>query len=203
VISNTRIRSRVTVAGIMMALTCAPISRAQTQSDTVPQAPSTNLAQRVQDLEKELKDLRGELAAMKQSRASGPRPIAEVASTMPSLPASAPEPLVQGAAPAAAAAVPAPEKFSLSGLLGPTTLSGFVDTYYSYNSNQPANRINQYQNFEINSGQFGLNMIELVADKAPDATASRLGYPHRARLRPGSESGERHGNRTGRHGIEF
>ncbi len=160
----------------MMALTCAPISRAQTQSDTVPRAPSTNLAQRVQDLEKELKDLRGELAAMKQSRASGPRPIAEVASTMPSLPASAPEPLVQDAAPAAAAPVPAPEKFSLSGLLGPTTLSGFVDTYYSYNSNQPANRINQYQNFEINSGQFGLNMIELVADKAPDATASRLGY---------------------------
>ena len=33
-----------------------------------------------------------------------------------------------------------------------------------------------FRNFDINSGQFGLNMIELVADKAPDATASRLGY---------------------------
>ena len=95
---------------------------------------------------------------------------------MPSLPASAPEPLVQDAVPAAAAPAAAPEKVSLSGLLGPTTLSGFIDTYYGYNSNQPASRINQYHNFEINSAQFGLNMIELVADKAPDATASRLGY---------------------------
>ena len=34
----------------------------------------------------------------------------------------------------------------------------------------------RFRNFDINSGQFGLNMIELVADKAPDATASRLGY---------------------------
>ena len=179
VISNMRMCSRVTVAlcGLMMALICASQLRAQAQSDTVPQAPSADLAQRVQDLEKELKDLRGELAAMKQSRVAGPRAIAEVASTtMPSLPASTPEPLVQDAAPAAAAPGPAPDKISLSGLLGPTTLSGFVDTYYGYNSNQPANRINQYHNFEINSGQFGLNMIELVADKAPDAAASRLGY---------------------------
>jgi hypothetical protein len=159
----------------MMALTSVPMSRAQTQADATPQAPSAGLAQRVQDLEQELKELRSELSAIKQSRTAGPRAIAEVASTtMPSLPASAPEPLLQDATPAAAA--PAPEKISLSGLLGPTTLSGFVDAYYSYNSNQPANRINQYHNFEINSAQFGLNMIELVADKAPDPTASRLGY---------------------------
>jgi hypothetical protein len=176
-ISNTRSCSRVTVAllGFMMALTSVPLSRAQAQSGATPQAPSADLAQRVQDLETELKDLRSELAAMKQQH--GPRAIAEVASTtMPTLPASAPEPLVQEAPPAAAAPAPAPEKISLAGLLGPTTLSGFVDGYYSYNSNQPANRINQYHNFEINSGQFGLNMIELVADKAPDPAASRLGF---------------------------
>ena len=64
----------------------------------------------------------------------------------------------------------------LAGLLGPTTLSGFVDVYYGYNSNQPIGRTTAFRNFDINSGQFGLNMIELVADKAPDATASRLGY---------------------------
>ncbi len=48
--------------------------------------------------------------------------------------------------------------------------------YYGYNSNQPIGRTTAFRNFDINSGQFGLNMIELVADKAPDATASRLGY---------------------------
>ena len=72
------------------------------------------------------------------------------------------------------AAAPAPT--GLAGLLGPTTLSGFVDVYYGYNSNQPAGRTTAFRNFDINSGQFGLNMIELVADKTPDATASRLGY---------------------------
>ena len=177
VISKMRICSRMTVAllGLMTALLCVPVGRAQAQSDAATQAPSTDLAHRVQDLEKELSDLRSELAALKQSRSSGPHGIAEVASTtMPMLPASAPEPIVQDATPAAAS--PAPEKPSLAGLLGPTTLSGFVDTYYGYNSNQPADRINQYHNFEINSGQFGLNMIELVADKAPDAATSRLGY---------------------------
>ena len=55
-------------------------------------------------------------------------------------------------------------------------MSGFVDVYYGYNSNQPAGRTTAFRNFDINSGQFGLNMIELVADKAPDATASRVGY---------------------------
>ena len=33
-----------------------------------------------------------------------------------------------------------------------------------------------FRNFDVNSSQFALNMLELVADKAPDATASRVGY---------------------------
>jgi hypothetical protein len=85
---------------------------------------------------------------------------------------AAPPVVPQDPAPAPAAA---PEKVSLAGLLGPTTISGFVDTYYGYNSNQPYNRITPYRNFDINSGQFGLNMIELVADKAVSSD-SRVGY---------------------------
>jgi hypothetical protein len=60
--------------------------------------------------------------------------------------------------------------------LGPVTLSGFVDTYYGYNSNQPASRTTAYRNFDINSDQFSLNMIELVADKSPDPAASHVGF---------------------------
>jgi len=88
--------------------------------------------------------------------------------------AAAPAPAQAMVATPAPAASPAPT--GLAGLLGPTTLSGFVDVYYGYNSNQPIGRTTAFRNFDINSGQFGLNMIELVADKAPDATASRLGY---------------------------
>src|SRR6266511_2357391 len=68
-----------------------------------------------------------------------------------------------------------PPPTGLAALLGPTTLSGFVDVYYGYNSNQPVNRTTALRNFDINSGQFGLNMIELVADRAT-STDSRVGY---------------------------
>ncbi len=85
-------------------------------------------------------------------------------------PATAAAALPTSAPPATSAAT------GLAGLLGPTTLSGFVDVYYGYNSNQPANRTTALRNFDVNSSQFALNMLELVADKAPDATASRVGY---------------------------
>jgi len=79
-------------------------------------------------------------------------------------------------APAAAAApAPAPEKVSLSGLLGPTTLSGFVDVFYGYNSNQPASHANAFHNFDMNSSEIGLNMLELVADKAVSSD-TKVGY---------------------------
>ena len=127
------------------------VSLAQTE-------PAPDLASRIDSLEKQLADLRTQMEAQKAAATAAPAPAPAAAV----LPAATP------------AAAPAPT--GLAGLLGPTTLSGFVDVYYGYNSNQPAGRTTAFRNFDINSGQFGLNMIELVADKAPDATASRLGY---------------------------
>jgi hypothetical protein len=117
--------------------------------------PAPDLASRIDSLEKQLADLRSQMEAQKTAAPASVPAAAALVSTAP-------------------AATPAPT--GLAGLLGPTTLSGFVDVYYGYNSNQPVGRTNQFRNFDINSAQFGLNMIELVADKAPDATASRLGY---------------------------
>lgn|SRR5579872_4104225 len=65
---------------------------------------------------------------------------------------------------------------SLASLLGPTTFSGFVDTYYQQNFNNPSSRANTLRPFDVTTNQFGLNLIELVVDKAPDANASRTGY---------------------------
>ncbi len=69
---------------------------------------------------------------------------------------------------------PAPP--SLAGLLGPTSLSGFVDVYYGQNFNNPANRANSTRFFDGATNQFGLNLVELVVDKAPDPSNSRTGY---------------------------
>ena len=51
-----------------------------------------------------------------------------------------------------------------------------MDAYYGYNANQPASRTTALRNFDINSDQFSLNMIELMADKAPDPAASHVGF---------------------------
>jgi hypothetical protein len=144
-------------ASIALALTIESIPVCSAQTDT-SSPTSADLAKRIDDLEKEL-------AALKSQVAAQPTPAAAPAA------AAAPAQAATSAAPAAA---PAPA--GLAGLLGPTTLSGFVDVYYGYNSNQPISRTTGLRNFDINSAQFGLNMLELIADKPPDPAASHVGY---------------------------
>ncbi|HVP44175.1 MAG TPA: porin [Terriglobales bacterium] len=90
------------------------------------------------------------------------------------------EPAAPAATPAAASAVTTPVEstahpVTISGLLGSTTLSGFVDLNYGFNFNQPASRTTGLRSFDAPANQFALNMVELVADK-PAETASRFGY---------------------------
>ena len=151
---NFAFRWRVLVLAVTLGIVCSSANRSLAQSE-----PAPDLAGRIDSLEKQLADLKAQMEAQKAAAAA---------------PAPAPVPAQAAVATSTPAATPAPT--GLAGLLGPTTLSGFVDVYYGYNSNQPIGRTSAFRNFDINSGQFGLNMIELVADKAPDATASRLGY---------------------------
>jgi Putative beta-barrel porin-2, OmpL-like. bbp2 len=138
-----------------LSFPAVPIAAAQTASDAGPSTP-VDLAKRVDHLEKELNQLKAQLAAQKPAESPAPAPVPSAA--------------VSAAVPSAA---PAPA--GLAALLGPTTFSGFVDVYYDYNSNQPASRQTAYRNFDINSNQFSLNMLELVADKAVDK-ANPVGY---------------------------
>lgn len=147
---DSAFRWRVLVLAVSLGIICGSANRALAQAE-----PAPDLAGRIDSLEKQLADLRSQMEAQKAA-------------------AAVPVPAEAAVATPASAATPAPT--GLAGLLGPTTLSGFLDVYYGYNSNQPIGRTTAFRNFDINSGQFGLNMIELVADKAPDATASRLGY---------------------------
>ena len=120
------------------------------------QSPSTDdLQKKLDDLQQQLADVKAKLASMQ--------------------PAAAP-PAGSNAVLATPAAAPTPTPATtLGSLLGPTTLSGFVDAYYNYNSNSPANFTNGTQPFTPFNNQFGLNMVELVMAKAPSAD-SRTGY---------------------------
>jgi len=129
----------------------APNLQAQTDAPT-----PTDLSAKVEELQRELEDVRAQLAALKKD---SPAPTA---------------------APAAAAVAPASpassSSTSLASLLGPTSFSGFVDTFYAYNANQPASRTNGFRSFDTQANQFALNLVELVVDKQPVATNSRTGY---------------------------
>ena len=164
--------------GTLVAQTGAQTGVSTAQASASSAQNPAELGQKVEELEGLVKQLQSELTAMKQQQThQGPHGIAEVASTsMPSLHLASLAPNMEDPPAAAAAPAPAaPEKISLSGLLGPTTLSGFVDVFYGYNSNQPSSHTNAFHNFDMNSSEIGLNMLELVADKAVSSD-SRVGY---------------------------
>jgi len=148
---------------VLACLALVTVGRAQDQASTSPPSNDAILHQ-MQQLQDEVRALQAEVTALK----AAPAPAAATAA-----PAATPPAAAAVASSSAPAAAPAPT--GLAGLLGPTTLSGFVDTYYGYNSNHPSTRQNGLRNFDVNSNQFGLNMIELVADKSVDNT-NRVGY---------------------------
>ena len=129
-------------------------------------AAQPNSDQRLQDLEKEVALLQQEIASLKEESAPGlktaalTQPDAAPAGIMPNAPADE-----------------AP-KINLAGLLGPVTLSGFGDVYYSYDNNHPFDNRSMLRSFEAPTNGFNFNMAELILDKAPDATTaeSRVGY---------------------------
>ena len=56
-----------------------------------------------------------------------------------------------------------------------TELSGFVDTYYSYNFNRPADGSNMLYNFNVYHNAFSFNLAEIALTKAPTPD-SRAGF---------------------------
>ena len=151
------------------AAALAPMSRAgdpPASAAAQPAAASSAPAdtqQRLQDLEKQVELLQQEIASLKENETPGMRTAA----------------YVQPAASASAPMAPAPdEKVTLGGLLGSTTFSGFVDTYYGFNANHPFDNTSGLRYFDGKTNAFGLNMAEMIVDKAPDAssTEGRIGY---------------------------
>jgi Putative beta-barrel porin-2, OmpL-like. bbp2 len=152
-VSHQTMKTAYKTATVVLVLSFAVFHTCVSVAQDTSQPSNADLAQRISDLEKQLADLKSALAA--QKAAPAPAPAAQAVVSTPPAPA----------APAT----------TLASLLGPTTLSGFVDVYYDYNSNQPASRTTAYRNFDVNSSQIALNMLELVADKSVDTT-NRVGY---------------------------
>jgi TolA-binding protein len=153
----------------------APAATSTTQSQAQADAgtqTTTNTQQRLEDLEKEVNMLQSEISSLKQEDDSTAATVKTAALNTSSASGKS-----RGDAPA---------PVSLTSLLGPMTISGEVDGYYSFNFNQPNPLGNQatppsgttgnaLRFFDNNANQFSLNAIELVVDRAPDATVGGTG----------------------------
>jgi hypothetical protein len=146
---------QVGALAVLLAVVAAPMTmKAQAN---VPEEKSAELMQQFRNLEKEVVSLRAEVAALKQQK-------------------NAPAAATDAAAPPPQSAAVSTTSPSAAALLGGASFSGFVDTYYGYNFNQPKSQTNTLRSFDGPSNQFALNLIELNLDKPPDPTNSRLGY---------------------------
>jgi hypothetical protein len=150
-----------------------------------------DLTKRMEELQKQMDALQGQLAAVKKQMGESPTQMASAAPVAaPASPAAA-SPSADAPAAAPAQATPAaPVATTLATLLGPLSVTGFVDGYYGYNFNHPqttpcpsgtipsgfAPPCSGFRAFDGPSQQLSLNMIELIMDKPPDASGSRIGY---------------------------
>jgi hypothetical protein len=64
--------------------------------------------------------------------------------------------------------------FAQDSLIATTTISGFVDFYYSKNVAQPSTRVNRLRNFDIPENQFTLSLAEIVFQKKAEPVGFRI-----------------------------
>ncbi len=157
----SQVGKAIVCAALCSGLTAVSSAQTQEATGTVSLTPA-EMSKQMQLLQQQVNELRGELAAIKQSEGAQQHTVTDT---------SAQSNFVADGSAAKPATAP-----TLSSLLGSTTLSGFVDGFYGYNFNAPASRLNTLRSFDVNANQFSLNMMELIIDKQPDAAASRTGY---------------------------
>ena len=172
---------------------------AQSQTNNPDETKAADFNRKVEELQKKIDALQSELQELKNRQSETvTAPAPSVAKTdPPAATTGTAQPIA--AAPASATPTPQvapsatplqPTQTTLASLLGSTTFSGFVDGYYGYNFDHPqiistggtvlagngGDRFSSYRAFDAPYQAFTLNMIELIADKPPDASNSRLGY---------------------------
>jgi hypothetical protein len=176
--------SRLTLCGVLglAMFLCSQSLRAQSQNNNSTTAAPADVSKKVEELQKELDALQAQIAELKKQQ--GP------SQTAPAAPSSQQAPAATAAvAPTTEPSAGAPPaKTTLASLLGPLSVTGFVDGYYGYDfehphlnapsilPGNPNTALAGFRAFDSPYSQFMLNNMELVLDKPPDANNSRLGY---------------------------
>ncbi len=144
--------SALVIVSALAALMILPCASAQTTA-----APSAEVADRLAQMEKQISELQAQIATLKQQAATpATAPVASAAVATDAKPASGP---LDG----------------FNNVLGGATLTGYVDTYYNVNFDQPASHVSGLRAWDNYNSGFQLNMVNLTLDKAVSAE-SRAGY---------------------------
>jgi outer membrane murein-binding lipoprotein Lpp len=151
----------VLMGAFMLAGIISPPLRAQDQTSNSAAASGSDVSAKIEELQKEMDQLKAQLDQLKQEK--------EKAAASASVTSAAP------AAPAATTP-PASKPSVATTLFDSTAISGYVDGYYGYDANHPADRQAGLRVFDNYTNQFSLNLAKLVISRTPDASTSRLGY---------------------------
>ncbi|HEV2351308.1 MAG TPA: outer membrane beta-barrel protein [Terriglobia bacterium] len=154
-----------------------------------PAATPAEVSSRMQELQDEMDRIQGEMANLKKQLG--------VRTTSASPGASTPQAVQTESAPASPATIPTPPApaastepagTSMASILGPMSVTGFVDGYYGYNfehphlnapsvlPGNPGTGLSGLRAFDSPYDQLSLNAVEVIMDKPPDAKDSRIGY---------------------------
>jgi hypothetical protein len=129
------------------------------------QTAETNQAVSNRALEQEVSDLKAIVAKL-QTRVDELEKRSPAASTPnDGSPPQVQQPLASAAS--QTASVPTPQPTTNVVPRG-TTISVFLDTYYSYNFNQPIGRVNLLRAYDVLSNAFSINQAGLIFENAPD-----------------------------------
>jgi len=150
-----------TWAATVVICACASAGRAQ----SAPLQPAISSAQNPQVMQERIEKLEAEVAELKtvvkqlQSSSAGPSTPAH----------SDPD----GYTPPAQQNLVQAEDRKILDFLRGTTINVGLDTYYAYNFNHPAGRVNLLRAYDVLSSEFSLNQASVVLEHAPDLLAGR------------------------------
>ena len=164
-----RVKSIVVMAGLMLVIILSShrLTTAQQQSPLAGNPETVELRRRVKELEERLNKLEAE-----QSPRNVPVSFVKTAFPGDVIPPSTTNP----ASPAQEDDKSKSQDRGVLNFFREVEVSGFIDGYYSYNFNKPAGRVNVLRNFDTRSNQFALNLAEIVIEKKPDPSNSRVGF---------------------------
>jgi hypothetical protein len=153
-----------------IALVLLPALKAPAQAPLPAQPPSQ--ADEIRELREAVRDLRNQVAELKQELRS--RPINAAPGSAESTSTSG----TQITAPAQNVVAAKEQEANGQALdfLRKSTIEVGIDTYYGYNFNNPIGRVNLLRAYDVSSNAFSLNQASLILKRDPDvASGQRFG----------------------------